>query len=312
MVECVPNFSEGRNEARVAQLEAAIAGVPGTMVLHRTSDVDHNRSVITFAGPKQAVLEAAVRVAERARDTIDLNEHRGVHPRLGALDVLPFVPLAGTTLGECVELAHLAGERIWRELGVPVYFYEAAAKREDRRKLEDVRRGEFEGLRETVAVEKSRQPDWGEGALHPTAGAVIVGARPFLVAYNINLQTGDVRLAKAIARKIRTSSGGLPAVKALGLGLPSRGAAQVSMNLTDFAQTGIDVVYRAVERLAREAGVEIAESELIGLLPREALERAAAGFLKLNGFDSGRVVENRIEQLREKLPAADAFSGQVS
>ena len=224
----------------------------GSFVLHRTSDRDHNRSVITFAGRGDAVLESAVRAAHKARELINLNEHRGVHPRLGALDVLPFVPLAGTSLPYCVELAHQAGRRIWEELGIPIYFYEAAALRPDRVKLEDVRRGQFEELRTVALVNSDKAPDLGGPALHPTAGAVISGARKFLIAYNINLRTPDLGIAKAIARRIRASSGGLPAVKALGVALPSRGIVQVSMNLTDFEQTPVHVVFLAAARLAAE------------------------------------------------------------
>jgi len=298
MVECVPNFSEGRNAATVDSLERAIGSVPGTMVLHRTSDIDHNRSVITFAGEARSVAESAFRAAAAAQQLIDLRSHSGVHPRVGALDVLPFVPLEGSTLGDCIELAHETGERIWRKLGIPVYFYEAAAHRPERRKLEDVRRGQFEGLREMALVDESRKPDIGGPSLHPSAGAVIVGARKFLIAFNINLQTEDLRVAQEIARRIRASSGGLPAVKALGLALPSRGLVQVSMNLTDFEETGLDTVYETVARLAAERGVAVEESELIGLMPRQAIERAAAGFLKLGTFDGQRVVENWLEALR--------------
>ena len=278
-------------------MKAAIASVPGSLVLHRTSDPDHNRSVITFAGRGDAVLESAVRAARVACELIDLNEHRGVHPRLGALDVLPFVPLAGTSLEYCVELAHRAGQRIWEELGIPVYFYEAAARSPDRVRLEDVRRGQFEELRTAVLTDSAKAPDLGGPALHPTAGAVIVGARKFLIAYNVNLRTPDLSVAKAIAKRIRTSSGGLPAVKALGVALPSRGIVQVSMNLTDFEQTPVHVVFLQVARLAAEYGVEVEESELIGLMPRKALEMAAAGLLKLSDFDSGRVVETRLESM---------------
>jgi len=297
-IECVPNFSEGRNQGTIDSIEQAIASANGALILHRTSDADHNRSVITFAAEPEAAIEAAVRAAAKASELIDLNRHSGVHPRLGALDVLPFVPLGDTTLDECVQIARRAGERIWRELRIPIYFYEAAAMRPDRVKLEEVRRGEFEGLRDAVLTGETKRPDVGGPALHPTAGAIIVGARRFLIAYNINLRTLDVGLAKSIARRIRTSSGGLPAVKALGLPLASRGLVQVSMNLTDFEQTPIHVVYEEVRRLAAEQGVEIEESELIGLMPRKALETAAAGFLRLKDFRTERVVENRIDMLR--------------
>lgn len=265
----------------MAALESAIAGVPGVIVLDRTSDIDHNRSVITFAGPPEPVLEAAMRVAAKAAGSIDLTRHAGVHPRLGALDVLPFVPLQGASLEDCAELAHQAGARIWGELGIPVYFYEAAARRPECRKLEDVRRG-------------TCPPDLGGPALHSTAGAVIVGARKILIAFNINLATSDLQIAKEIARSIRASSGGLPGVKALGLPLSSRSQVQVSMNLTDFEQTPVHTVFELVKRLAEAQGVKIADSELIGLLPRAAVEAAFAHFVKLPAFDSDRVIENRL------------------
>ncbi len=292
LVECVPNFSEGRDAARIADLEAAIASVSGSHVLHRTSDADHNRSVITFAGEAEAALESAVRAAAKAAELIDLRRHRGVHPRLGALDVLPFVPLSETTMADCVALAHRAGERIWKELHIPVYFYQAAARRVDRTLLEKVRQGEFEGLRESVLSDESKRPDIGGPALHPTAGAVIVGARPILIAYNVNLNTSDLRIAKNIARAIRTSSGGLPCVKALGLVLESRGQVQVSMNLTDFNVTPPHVVFGEVSRLAAAMGVSVAESELIGLIPRRAVELGFADAIKLPDLASNRIIEN--------------------
>lgn len=299
IVECVPNFSEGRDHSRIDAIESAIVSADGVIVLHRTSDPDHNRSVITFAGPPDSVLEGAVRGTAAAAKLIDLRIHKGVHPRLGALDVLPFVPVRGITLEDCVGLAHRAGERIWQELSVPVYFYEAAARQPSRQRLENVRRGQFEEIGKAALLDESRQPDIGGPGLHPSAGAVIVGARRFLIAFNINLQTADIQVAKDIARAIRTSNGGLPAVKALGLSLASRNLVQVSINLTDFEQTGLHTVYREVARLAAEWGVAVAGSELIGLLPRGAIERAAAGFLQLENFDSQRVVENRIEWLTE-------------
>jgi glutamate formiminotransferase len=292
LVECVPNFSEGRDASVVAALESAIASVSGSHVLHRTSDADHNRSVITFAGEAEAVLESAVRATARAAELINLNQHRGVHPRLGALDVLPFVPLADTTLADCVALAHRAGKRIWGELHIPVYFYQAATLRPDRTLLEKVRQGEFEGLRGSALTDETKRPDLGGPALHPSAGAVIVGARPILIAYNINLVTADLSIAKNIARAIRTSGGGLPCVKALGLPLSSRGQVQVSMNLTDFNVTPPHVVFAEVSRLAALAGVVVAESELIGLIPRKAVEMGFAHALKLPDFRSDLVIEN--------------------
>lgn len=300
MIECIPNFSEGRNVRVVDELERAIASVPASLVLHRTSDEDHNRSVITFAGRAEAVLESALGAAAKALELINLNHHRGVHPRLGALDVLPFAPLGETSIDECIALAHRAGRRIWEELRIPVYFYEAAATRRDRVKLESVRRGQFEGLRELVWSDESKRPDIGGPGLHPTAGAVIVGARKVLIAFNINLRTTDLEVAKQVAKRVRASGGGLPGVKALGLPLLSRNLVQVSMNITDFNKAPLHVVYAEVARLAASCGVEVEESELIGLTPREAIESAAAGFLKLSTFDSQRVIENRIERLETR------------
>jgi len=303
-IECVPNFSEGRDTSRIDALERALSAVPRSFLLHRTSDTDHNRSVITFVAHAETVVEAAVRLAAKAAELVDLNHHRGVHPRLGALDILPFVPLGETTLEQCVTVAHEAGARIWNELGIPVYFYEAAALRADRVRLENVRRGEFEGLRAAVLADESKRPDLGGPSLHPTAGAVIVGARKILIAYNINLKSTDLDLAKSIARRIRASSGGFPSVKALGLPLVSRGLVQVAINLTNFEQTPVHVVYSEVCRLAAERGVEVEESEIIGLMPRKALELAAAGMLKISHFDSQRVIENRIETVTSAGPSS--------
>ncbi len=297
LVECVPNFSEGRDTARIAALAASIAAVPGSYLLDSTSDPDHHRSVITFAGEAEPVLESAVRAAALAAKLINLNQHHGVHPRLGALDVLPFVPLGSTSLADCVALAHRAGERIWSELQIPVYFYGAAALRPDRLLLEDVRRGAFEGLRELVLLDETKAPDLGGPSLHPTAGAVIVGTRPILIAYNINLKSADLAIAKSIARAIRASNGGLPCVKALGLPLSSRGQVQVSMNLTDFNVTPPHVVFAEVVRLAAAAGVSVAESELIGLIPRGAVEMAFTHFLELAQFRSESVIENCLAAL---------------
>jgi len=297
LIECVPNFSEGRNLSTVDAIENAISSVPGSLVLHRTSDPDHNRSVITFVGAGEAVVESAVRAASKAAELIDLNSHHGVHPRLGALDVLPFVPLENATLEHCVELARQAAHRIWNELEIPVYFYEAAALRADRIRLEDVRRGQFEELRELALSDQAKRPDVGGPALHRSAGAVIAGARKILIAFNINLRTTNLEIAKAIAKRVRASNGGLPAVKALGLPLLSRNLVQVSMNLTDFERTPVHVVYAEVERLAAAYGVAVEESELIGLMPRRAIEMADGKSLKLVQFDSQRTIENRIDTL---------------
>jgi glutamate formiminotransferase/glutamate formiminotransferase/formiminotetrahydrofolate cyclodeaminase len=294
VIECVPNFSEGRDTTVIDAIEGAIVSVPETILLDRTSDADHNRSVITFAGTEKAVLEAAVRAAAASAKLIDLNTHRGVHPRLGAMDVLPFVPLSDATLDDCIALAHRAGERIWSELGIPVYFYQAAALRPDRVKLEDIRRGQFEAIREYVRTEPAKRPDVGGPLLHATAGAVIIGARKILIAYNITLRSNNLELAQLIARRIRSSSGGLPEVKALGLPLLSRGLVQVSMNLTDFEVTPPHVVYAEVSRISAEHGVEIEGSEVIGLIPAKVAELAAAANLRMTPFDPQLMIETRV------------------
>jgi glutamate formiminotransferase len=293
IIECVPNFSEGRDASVVARIAEAITSVRGALVLDQTSDWDHNRSVITFAGSPDAVADAAFRGIQRAVELIDLSRHAGVHPRIGAADVIPLVPVAGVTLEFCAKMAALLGERVWRELQVPVYLYEAAARRPDRANLANIRRGRFETLREEVSRNPERRPDFGEAALDPTAGACVIGARKFLIAFNINLETADLDIARRIARKIRASSGGLPAVKALGLLLESRGQAQVSTNLTDFEVTPLCAIVDAVRAEAHQCGVGIASTELIGLIPREALETAGTCHL---GIRDDQVLENRLDE----------------
>lgn len=285
IVECVPNFSEGRDPAKVAAIREAIASA-GVLILKSEMDPDHHRSVITFAGEAHAVVEGAFRGIEAARAVIDLTRHSGVHPRIGAADVVPFIPIEGVTIEDCVRLAHTLGARVWGELGIPVYFYEAAATLPERVGLENVRRGGFESPR--------MMPDLGSLPLHPKAGACIIGARKFLIAFNMNLTTADVGVAKEIARRVRTSSGGLPCVKALGLPLASRNQAQVSMNLTDFERTPLHSVFERVQAEAALLGTEIAGSEIIGLVPRKALEMAAAHFLRVEGFHAAQVFENRL------------------
>ena len=306
LVECVPNFSEGRDPAVVEQIASAIASVDGVILLDREMDHDHHRSVITFVAPAETVVEAAVRGVERAVQSIDLTRHSGGHPRIGAADVVPFVPLEGVSIEECVALAQKAGDEIWRRCGVPVYFYEEAAKDPERVRLENIRRGQFEGLREEVRTNPARRPDVGGPELHPTAGATVVGARKFLIAYNINLATADVEVAKRIARKIRASSGGMPCVKAMGVELKERGRAQVSMNLTDFEQTPVHAVFEAVRREAAAEGTAIEASEIIGLIPKKALEMSAAHFLQVENFRPGLVLENRLAELAS-TPAGDGL-----
>ena len=244
MIECVPNFSEGRDPGVVAEIARVIAGVPGVALLGYESDHDHHRSVVTFAGEPEAVIEGAIRGVGKAAELVDLRQHKGVHPRVGAADVVPFVPLAGSTLADCIVYAHRAGAEIWQRFGVPVYFYESAALRLGRERLEKVRRAGFDGL----------PPDVGDIAEHPTAGAAVVGARNFLIAYNINLATPDAAIAKAIAVKIRESSGGFRFVKAMGLHLKTLDCAQVSMNLTNFTEIPFDALYESVASEAAKLG----------------------------------------------------------
>jgi glutamate formiminotransferase len=303
VVECVPNFSEGRDPRVVESLVEAVESVPGAVVLGTHIDPDHNRSVVTFVAPPEAVVEAAVRVVARAARLIDLSRHAGQHPRMGACDVLPFVPVRGLTVEECVALAHEAGRRIWAELNIPVYFYESAALKEERRNLADVRRGGFELLREQVATVPGRAPDVGEPRVHPTAGACIVGVRPLLIAYNVTLKTGDLSVAKRIARAVRERDGGLLHLKALGFELESRGVVQVSMNLTSYERTNLHHAFEAVRREAERLGVEVLASEIVGLVPRDALYSAAAHFLKLENYPPDVVLENRIAAAVERKRA---------
>ena len=295
LIECVPNFSEGRDLSIVDLLVDAMSGVPGAWVLDRTSDSDHNRSVITLAGEPEAVAEAATRGAGAAADLIDMTRHAGVHPRIGATDVIPFVPLEGVSIDECVTLARRVGQALWDRYGIPVYFYEAAATRPERVNLEKVRRGQFEGLREDALRDPDRSPDIGEPRLHPTAGATAVGVRKLLIACNIVLNTADGGVAKKIARAIRYSSGGLRYVKAIGVELESRGCAQVSINMTDFEQTPLHRVFEMVKREAARHGCGIAGTEIIGLIPSKALELAAEYYLQLERFSPAQVLENRLD-----------------
>jgi glutamate formiminotransferase len=291
LVECVPNFSEGRNKDVIDAILDAMK-MPGVYLLDRESDADHNRSVITLVGEAEAVAEAAIRGVGKAAELIDLNKHQGAHPRMGAADVVPFIPIEGVTIQDCVSLARRTGEQIWKRFQVPVYLYESAATHPDRENLENIRRGQFEGLREEVKTNPARHPDFGDAQLHPTAGATVVGARKALIAYNVFLNTKDVDVAKKIAKAIRYSSGGLRYVK--GAGFEVRGLAQVSMNLTDFEQTPIARVFEFVKREAARYGVIPLSSEIVGLIPKKALEQAAEWFLQVENFDSSLILENRL------------------
>ena len=294
LIECVPNFSEGRDAAKIDAIVAAMAAVPGVFVLDCQSDADHNRSVVTLAGEPEAVAAAALAGVGKALELIDLTKHSGEHPRIGATDVLPFVPVEGVRMEECVALAHSIGREIWARLRIPVYFYEAAAMRPERVNLENVRRGQFEGLREAARRNPERAPDVGTPRVHPTAGAIAVGARKLLIAFNINLSTPDLSVAKQIAKAIRFSGGGLPCVKALGVRLKTRRLAQVSVNLTDFERTSLHTVFQAVKREAKRHGASVVGSEIVGLVPRKALETAAASSLQLEDFSPAQVLEDRL------------------
>jgi glutamate formiminotransferase len=285
----------------------AILTVPGVVLLDRESDADHNRSVLTFVGPPAAVADAALRGVEKAVELIDLTRHQGAHPRIGAADVVPFIPIEGVTLEECVRLAERVAAGIWSKLRVPVYLYEAAARRPDRVNLENIRRGQFEALLREMGPVAERHPDVGDPVCHPTAGATVVGARKLLIAYNVNLDTADVSLARKIARTIRFSTGGFRFVKAMGVMLASRNLAQVSINLTDFEQTPVHLVFEAVRREAERYGVPLVGSEIVGLIPRKALEMSAEYFLRCRNFRPELVLENRIDEALESRRGLPEF-----
>ena len=292
---CVPNFSEGRRPDVLDAIVATLAGVAGVTVLDASLDADHNRAVATFAGAPGPAGEAAFRAIGEAAARIDLREHAGAHPRMGATDVCPFVPLEGTSMADCVRAAHALGARVGAELGIPVYFYGEAALRPERRALPDVRRGGYEGLAATLGRDPARAPDAGPARLHPSAGATAIGAREFLIAFNVDLDSDDLAVARAVAREVRESSGGLPGIRALGLALPSRGVVQVSTNVCDWRSTGLVRLFEEIEGRAAARGVAVRASELIGLAPRAALDAEVARRVRLRGFDPARhVVEERL------------------
>jgi glutamate formiminotransferase / formiminotetrahydrofolate cyclodeaminase len=291
LIECVPNFSEGRDKAKVDAIVEAMK-IDGVYLLDREMDSDHNRCVITLIGDREAIQEAAIRGVGKAAELIDLNHHQGAHPRMGAADVVPFIPIEGVTLEDCVAMARHVGEQIWKRHQIPVYLYESAATSPERQGLENIRRGQFEGIRTDIETNPARKPDFGDPRVHPTAGTVAVGARKALIAYNVFLDTADVEIAKKIAKAVRFSSGGLRFVK--GAGFLVRGQAQVSMNLTDFEQTPIHRVFELVKSEAARYGVTPASSEIVGLIPKKALEAAAEWFLQVENFDSSLILENRL------------------
>jgi len=308
LVECVPNFSEGRDKSKVDAIVEAMK-MDGVYLLDREMDADHNRCVITLVGERDAVGEAAIRGVGKAAELIDLTKHQGAHPRLGAADVIPFIPIEGLTLEDCVVLARHVGSEIWRRYKIPVYLYEAAATTPERQNLENVRRGQFEGVRDEIASNPARKPDFGDPKIHPTAGATIVGARKFLIAYNVYLNTPNVEIAKKVAKAVRFSNGGLRYVK--GMGVPVRGLAQVSMNLTDFEQTPIARVFEFVKREAARYGVMPVSSEIVGLIPKKALEQAAEWFLQVENFDSSLILENRLSAVMSGKMAVGGISAGI-
>ncbi|MGH9743764.1 MAG: glutamate formimidoyltransferase [Candidatus Acidiferrum sp.] len=312
LVECVPNFSEGRDAAKVDAIVSAISAVSGVYVLDREMDADHNRSVITLAGDPESAAEAVLLGVGKAMELIDLTKHTGAHPRVGATDVVPFIPIEGVTIEDCAAIARRVGHEIWARYRIPVFFYEAAATRPDRVNLENVRRGQFEGLREEMKHNLDRQPDVGEPKLHPTAGVTVVGARKFLIAYNVNLNTSDIGVANKIAKAIRFSSGGLRYVKSMGVELKARNLAQVSINLTDFEQTPMHRVYEMVKREAERHGAVPVGSEIVGLIPKKAIEMAADFFLQLENFSPAQVFENKLAAAITGTPVEPLKDGELA
>ena len=312
LIECVPNFSEGRDAAKVEAIVAAMSGVPGVYVLDQEMDADHNRCVVTLAGSPEAVAEGVLHGVGKALELIDLTKHTGAHPRVGATDVVPFIPIDGVTLEDCVAIARHVGQEIWKRHRIPIFFYEAAATRPDRVNLENVRRGQFEGLREELKHNHDRQPDIGEPKLHPTAGVTVVGARKFLVAYNVNLNTSDISVANKIAKAIRFSSGGLRYVKSMGVDLKARNLAQVSCNLTDFEQTPMHRVYDLIKREAERYGAFPVGSEIVGLVPKKAIEMAADYFLQLENFSPAQVFENKLAAALSGAPLETSKDGSLA
>jgi glutamate formiminotransferase len=301
LIECVPNFSEGRRPEVIEEIVRAIGAIDGVSVLDHSSDPTHNRSVVTFAGSAEPVVRAATAAVGRALELIDMNEHTGAHPRIGAVDVMPFVPLGSTRIEECVDLARRFGEQVAARFDLPVYLYGEAALRPERRRLAHVRRGEIEALRQSIGSDPERMPDFGPAHLHPRGGAIAVGARKPLIAFNVNLRTSDIGIARRIATTIRESSGGMPAVQAMGVLLDVPGGepmAQVSMNLVDWERTGIAAVVREIRRLAVEAGTDVDHCELIGLAPTGALLEVAADALGLRRFSADQALELRIARER--------------
>ena len=297
IVECVPNFSEGRRPEVLEEIVGTMTAVEGARLLDKEMDADHNRAVVTIIGEPDAVVEAAFRGIEKARELIDLTKHEGEHPRMGATDVCPFVPVNDVTMDECVELAQRLGERVGKELEIPVYLYEAAATKATRQNLAKVRRGQFEGLRDEIGTNPAKDPDYGPNRIHPTAGAIAIGAREFLVAYNINLGTDDISVAKTIAKSIRFAGGALRYVKAMGFEIKDRNIVQVSMNMVNYKGTPLFRVYEMVKTEAARYGVPVIGCEIVGLVPLNALVDCADFYLRLESFSRDQILENRLAEL---------------
>ena len=295
IVECIPNFSEGRRAEVIDAIVAAIRSVKTAVLLDHESDPNHNRSVVTFVAEPEFVVDAALAGAAKAAELIDLNHHSGEHPRMGATDVIPFVPIKGVSMDDCIGLARQCGERMWRELGIPTYLYEKAAAKPERENLAAIRKGEFEGIRADIATNEARRPDFGEPRVHPTAGITAVGARPPLIAYNVNLGTSDVAIANKIARAVRHQTGGLRYVKALGFELKDRGIVQVSMNMVNFEGTPLFRVFEMIKREAGRYGVPVVGSEIVGLVPQQALNAVSDFYLQLENFTADQILEHRLD-----------------
>lgn len=300
LIECVPNFSEGRRQEVIDAIVNCFKGKRGVYLLDHRADEDHNRLVVSLVGAPEPIQKALLEAAKTALKHIDMNVHQGGHPRIGAVDVVPFTPIKGITMEECVELAHKFGERYYKETGIPVYFYEDAALRPERKRLEIIRKGQYEVLKEEAKTNPDRKPDVGEASLHPTAGATVIGARKFLVAFNVNLNTSDLNIAKKIAATVRASSGGFCHVKGIGLALEERGITQVSMNLVDYEKNALYRVLETIRMEARRWGVEVLETEVYGMIPANAILESAAYYLQIAGFEPEQVLELRLLELMGK------------
>ena len=300
LIECVPNFSEGRRQDVIDEIVNCFKGKRGVYLLDHRADEDHNRLVISLVGAPAPIQEALLEAAKVALKHIDMNAHQGGHPRIGAVDVVPFTPIKGITMEECIELAHSFGERYYKETGIPVYFYEDAALRPERKRLEVIRKGQYEVLKDEAKTNPDRRPDIGEACLHPTAGATVIGARKFLVAFNVNLDTPDVNIAKKIAAAVRASSGGFCHVKGIGLALEERGITQVSMNLVDYEKNSLYRVLETIRMEAKRWGVGVVETEVYGMIPVNAILESAAYYLQIAGFDPEQMLELRLLELMGK------------